>query len=101
MISAYAKGFQVLNDARYLEAASKAAQFIYDKLYNKETKTLIRNYREGPSNIAAFSDDYSFLIAGLLGTLHNNNFSEELENSFIMHSHSCRSIRSFVRDQVD
>lgn len=67
MISAYARAYQVLDDNKYLQAAEKATQFIYDNLYNKDSKTLIRNYREGPSNIRAFTDDYAFLISGLLG----------------------------------
>lgn len=37
-------------------------------IHNRTTGTLIRNYREGPSKIEGFADDYSFLISGLLGT---------------------------------
>jgi len=66
MISALAKAFQVLEDDRYLYAAIKAAQFIRDNLYKTDTKTLIRNYREGPSSTSGFCQDYAFLITGLV-----------------------------------
>lgn len=78
MISAYSKAYQLLGDGKYLNAgtqgslsmtstAKRAAHFIREKLYNPTKGTLIRNYRLGPSNIEGFTDDYSFLIAGLLG----------------------------------
>eukprot|EP01133_Synstelium_polycarpum_P013229 gene13229-15541_t len=66
MISAFAKGSQVLGDAKYLESAKKAVSFIKENLYDAHNKTLIRNYREGPSSVQAFTDDYAFLIQALL-----------------------------------
>lgn len=66
MISAFAKAYQVLADPAYLEAANKAAQFIQGNLYRATDQTLIRNYREGASNIDGFLDDYAFLTQGLL-----------------------------------
>jgi len=66
MISAYAKAYQVLADEKYLKAGERAANFIRTNLYNADKKTLIRNYREGTSNIHGFCEDYAFLIAGLL-----------------------------------
>jgi len=76
MISAYSRGSQVLNDPKYLEAAKRAARFIRDKLYNPATGLLIRNYREGPSNIEGFTDDYAFLICSLLD-LYEASFEVE------------------------
>jgi uncharacterized protein YyaL (SSP411 family) len=66
MISAFARGYQVLDDPRYLEAATKAAQFIRSKLYDPQTGRLIRRYRVGEATIDGFADDYAFLIQGLL-----------------------------------
>jgi uncharacterized protein YyaL (SSP411 family) len=71
MISAFARGYQVLQDAKYLQAATNAAEFIHKNLY--KDGVLIRNYRHGPSNILGFADDYSFLISGLLGKWHHNS----------------------------
>jgi uncharacterized protein YyaL (SSP411 family) len=35
-------------------------------MYDANTKTLKRVWREGPGDTAAFSDDYAFLIEGLI-----------------------------------
>ena len=66
MISAYARGAQVLDDRRYLEVATRAAKFLLANLYDKKSKLLYRNYREGRSDIEGFADDYAFVIQGLL-----------------------------------
>ncbi len=66
MISAYARGAQVLNEPRYLENAVRAAKFLRAHLYDDSRKTLFRNYREGRGEIEGFADDYAFVIQGLL-----------------------------------
>jgi len=66
MISAYARGAQVLNDPAYLEAATRAATFVRTELYDESRKVLVRNYREGRSEVEGFADDYAFVIQGLL-----------------------------------
>src|SRR5439155_25081992 len=47
MISAYARAAQVLDDARYLEIATRAANFLRANLYEETSKLLYRNYRGG------------------------------------------------------
>jgi uncharacterized protein YyaL (SSP411 family) len=66
MISAYARAAQVLDDARYLEIGTRAANFLRANLYEEKSKLLYRNYRNGRSDIEAFADDYAFVIKGLL-----------------------------------
>src|SRR5438105_13136481 len=66
MISAYARAAQVLDEPRYLEAATRAAQFLRTHLYEQKSKLLFRNYREGRSDIGGFADDYAFVIQGLI-----------------------------------
>jgi uncharacterized protein len=66
MISAFAKGAQVLNDARYLEAAQRAVGFILTRMYDGRSNILLRRYRDGDAAIAGFLDDYAFFIAALL-----------------------------------
>lgn len=66
MVSAFARGYQVLNDEKYLEAACRAADFIRRNLYRKESGTLLRRYREGDASIEGYADDYAFFIQGLL-----------------------------------
>lgn len=66
MISALARASQVFSQAEYLSAATRAAEFIRDGLYNAASGTLLRSYREGPAKVDGFADDYAFLIQGLI-----------------------------------
>ena len=66
MISAFARGAQVLDDASYLETATRAAEFVPAKLYDESRKTLFRSYRDGRSEVEGFADDYAFFIQGLI-----------------------------------
>jgi uncharacterized protein YyaL (SSP411 family) len=66
MISAFARAAQVLDDPTYLEAATRAAEFVRQKLYQEKTHTLVRSYRVGPAEIGGFAEDYAFYIQGLL-----------------------------------
>jgi len=66
MISALAKGAQVLGDRSYLAAAAKAAEFIQRELYDGKTNTLYRSWRGSRSAITGFAEDHAFLIQGLL-----------------------------------
>jgi uncharacterized protein YyaL (SSP411 family) len=66
MISAYSKGYQVLNDPTYLESARKAASFIEKAMYRGDSGLLLRSFCDGPSAIEGFADDYAFVIQGLL-----------------------------------
>jgi uncharacterized protein len=75
-ISAYARAAQVLDDSRYLEIATRAANFLRGNLYEEKRKLLYRNYREGRSEIEAFADDYAFVILGLLD-LYEASFDVE------------------------
>jgi len=66
MISAFARAYQILGDAAYLQAATRSAVFLRDKLYDATSGELIRSFRERPSVARGFVDDYAFLIQGLL-----------------------------------
>jgi uncharacterized protein len=76
MISAYARGAQVLDEPRYLEIATRAAKFLRTNLYEEKSKSLYRNYRGGRSDIEGFADDYAFMIQGLLD-LYEASFDVE------------------------
>jgi uncharacterized protein YyaL (SSP411 family) len=79
MISAYARAAQVLDPAtagRYLEIATRAANFLRGKLYEEKSKLLYRSYRDGRSNIEGFADDYAFVVQGLLD-LYEASFDVE------------------------
>jgi len=66
MISALARGSRVLGEATYLDAATRAAEFIQRELYDAGSGELHRTWREGRSPIAGFTEDYASLIQGLL-----------------------------------
>src|SRR5436309_9469815 len=76
MISAYARAAQVLDDPRYLEIATRAANFLRTNLYDSTRKILYRNYRGSRSDIEGFADDYAFVIQGLLD-LYEASFNVE------------------------
>ncbi len=64
MISAFAKGYQVLGDDRYRDAAAEAARFIVTEL--KDGDALLRRYRNGVSGIPAILDDYAYMVVALI-----------------------------------
>ena len=64
MITAFAKGAQILDEPRYLNAATRAADFIIENMWNGET--LLRRYRQGEAAIPGFLDDYAFFAQGLM-----------------------------------
>ena len=76
MISAFARAAQVLDDSRYLEIATRAANFLRGNLYGEKSKLLYRSYRDGRSNIEGFADDYAFVVQGLLD-LYEASFDVE------------------------
>lgn len=79
MISAFAKGAQVLGDETYAHAARRAAGFVRRHLYNPETGTLLRRFREGEAAIAGFLDDYAFLIVALIDLYETQFETGDLE----------------------
>ncbi len=66
MISAFAKGGQILNEPRYAASARAAADFIAGSMWNPATGVLLRRYRDGDGAIAGFSDDYAFFAQALI-----------------------------------
>jgi len=66
MISAYARAHQQLGDPEYLTAATRAATFIQQNLYDKQRGILLRSHLDSPAAIDGFAADYAFLIHGLL-----------------------------------
>ncbi|MFN0103445.1 MAG: thioredoxin domain-containing protein [Bryobacteraceae bacterium] len=66
MISAFAKGAQVLDDGRYLNAARRAAMFVLRNMYRPADGLLLRRWRDGEALIAGFLDDYACFGNALL-----------------------------------
>lgn len=66
MISAFARAAQVLNEPKYLAAATRAAAFVMARNYDPNTHTLKRRYRDGEAKFPGHLDDYAFFTLGLL-----------------------------------
>ncbi len=71
MISALARGYQVLGDRRYLEAAEKAARVVLEEMLRDGT--LMRSYRGsggagqgGASRLPGYLDDYAEMARALV-----------------------------------
>ncbi len=65
MIDALAYGYHVLGEARYLAAASKAAEFILETM-RKPDGELWHTYTASVVKQDAYLDDYAFFVRGLL-----------------------------------
>ncbi len=63
MISALAKGYQVLEDERYRAAAQRAGAFILGEM--RPDSGLLHAHRAGRSHIDGYLDDYAFVLQGL------------------------------------
>ena len=74
MLSAFARGYQVLGDETYLATAEKAARFILSSLMSDGL--LLRTHRLGKSRLAAYLDDYAFM-ANALVDLYESSFRLE------------------------
>lgn len=79
MMTAFAKGYQVLGDEKYLTAANRSADFIHKNLYDQKTETLTRSWREGAAEIGGFAEDYAYLIRGLIDLYESSFDTERLE----------------------
>ncbi|MFO7296769.1 MAG: thioredoxin domain-containing protein, partial [Clostridia bacterium] len=64
MIAAMAMGGRILQDQRYIQAAERAAEFVFHKLVDKNGRLMAR-YRHGETAYPAYLDDYAYLIWGL------------------------------------
>ncbi|MGE0615160.1 MAG: thioredoxin domain-containing protein [Bacteriovoracia bacterium] len=68
MIAAFARGYEVLGEEKYLQAARRAAEFIWRELWRSEAGSgrLLRRWADGEARFSALADDYAYLIHGML-----------------------------------
>ncbi len=69
MISAFARGAQVLGDPSYLEAATRAAEFVRQKLYDEKTHTLAAQLSRRPLRGGRICGGLRLLHPGLARSL--------------------------------
>ena len=65
MLDGYLNAYEALGDAAYLNRALTNGQFIID-MNMSEDGSLLRNHKDGKSNINAFLDDYALTIHAFL-----------------------------------
>ncbi len=65
MIGSLAYGGKVMNQAKYIDAAEKAAAFIIKEMI--KDGRLYHRYRDGSVDVTGTIEDYAFFIHGLLG----------------------------------
>jgi len=65
MVSSFARGYEVLGDARYREAAEEAARFLLTTLRTPDGK-LLHTFRAGQAKVNGYLDDYASLTVALL-----------------------------------
>jgi uncharacterized protein YyaL (SSP411 family) len=87
MIAAFARAARVLDGVEgaeeavvsYRQTAERAAAFVRRALWQEDSRTLLRRYRGGNAAIEAYSEDYAFLIWGLLELFESTGAAEWLE----------------------
>jgi uncharacterized protein YyaL (SSP411 family) len=84
MISAFATGYLVLQDATYLAAAEKAYAWVWSTLFVPETNQLWRRYCDGEAAIPAFLDDYAFLGHAALSLFEATGHPSYLRNGLLL-----------------
>jgi uncharacterized protein len=75
MIAALARANQVLGNPKYLQAATKTADFILEQMKTPEGR-LFHRYAKGERAVNGFLDDYAFLVYGLI-ELYEASFVEK------------------------
>ncbi|HET6387532.1 MAG TPA: DUF255 domain-containing protein [Armatimonadota bacterium] len=81
-IAAFARGYQVLGDRKYLNDALHAARFVDTKLMVKGH--LMRSFYAGSASIPAQLDDEAFLIHGFLALYDATHDRQWLDRSTVL-----------------
>ncbi|BDQ30532.1 thioredoxin domain-containing protein [Nitrosopumilus zosterae] len=85
MITAFAKGYRVTNDARYLDAAKNCISFIENNLFDGDK--LLRTYKNGSAKIDGYLEDYSYFINALLDVFEIEPDKKYLELALKLGNH--------------
>lgn len=78
MLKAYLDAFVTLGYSEHLQTAERNADFLWNKLSNKEGK-LLRTYKNGTAKIDAFLDDYAITIDAFI-SLYEITFNQNYLN---------------------
>src|SRR5215813_7146481 len=64
MLSAFTEGYRALHENRYLDAARRAADFIFARM--REGDSLLRSFKDGVARFNAYLEDYALLSGALI-----------------------------------
>lgn len=64
MVTAFIDGYRVLKERKYLDAAMRATEFIFDNLV--KDGRLLRTWGQGKAKLNGYLDDYSYFVQTLL-----------------------------------
>jgi uncharacterized protein YyaL (SSP411 family) len=96
MISALSKAGRAFGDKEYVEKANCVADFILKVMCDKDGR-LLRRYRHGEAAVSAFSEDYAFLIRGLLDLYAVAFDAQRLAQAIEL----ANTLRQFFQDPVN
>ena len=85
MITAFAKGYRVTNDVRYLNAAKNCISFIENNLFTDDK--LLRTYKNGTAKIDGYLEDHSYFVNALLDVFEIEPDSKYLKLSLKLGHH--------------
>ena len=92
MINAYCKAYAALGNARYLEVATRAVDFLWENMCQPDhDRAFYHTYKGGTAKYPAFLDDYACLIRALIalqevsGNLEWLNRARQLTEFVIEH----------------
>jgi uncharacterized protein len=79
MLGAFARASIVLNDEKYRAAAEKNLQFIRQKLWDAQSKTLFHRWRDGERDNVQLLEAYAFLLSGVIDLYEATLASKHLD----------------------
>ena len=85
MVTAFAKGYRVTNDQKYLDAAKTCIDFIENSLFVDDK--LLRTYKNGTAKIDGYLEDYSYFVNALLDVFEIEPDPKYLELSLKLGHH--------------
>jgi uncharacterized protein YyaL (SSP411 family) len=85
MIGAFAEGYRALGERRYLEAATRAADFAMSRLW--DGRRLQRSYKDGAARFNAYLEDYALLAGAMIDT-----YEATLDTRYLDHARTLAAV---------
>jgi hypothetical protein len=117
MVTAFASGYAVLREKNYLDVATRAAEFLWENMW--DGSKLLRIYKDGESKIDGCLEDYAYFLEGLIALYEVtfdsawieranqladkmiDQFSDEDRGGFYMTGRSAEKLVARLKDAAD